>query len=77
MGQVLIRNLDDAVIQALKMRAAAHGVSLEAELRDMLTRQSRSPRAALIQELAASRAMTPAKRGKLAEELVREGRDGR
>ncbi len=77
MGQVLVRNLDDAVIHALKARAAARGLSLEAELRDLLTRAAGRPRADLIEELAGVRALTPRAPGKLAEDLVRESRDER
>jgi plasmid stability protein len=77
MGQVLIRNVDDAVITALRARAAARGLPLEAELRDVLTRAARHPRADIAGELAAVRAMTPRGRRKLAEDLVREGRDER
>jgi plasmid stability protein len=33
MGQILIRNLDDAVLDALRRRAAEHGASLEEEAR--------------------------------------------
>jgi plasmid stability protein len=36
MGQVLIRNLDDEVIEALKLKAEINGKSLEQELRDIL-----------------------------------------
>jgi antitoxin FitA len=36
MGQVLIRNLDDEVIEALKLKAEIKGKSLEQELRDIL-----------------------------------------
>ena len=82
MGQVLIRNVDDEVLTALRARAAARGISLEAELRDVLTRAARHPRTALIAEFAAVRAKTPKRRRhraprRLAEELVREGRDER
>jgi plasmid stability protein len=77
MGQVLIRNVDDAVLTALRERAAARGLSLEAELRDVLTRAAGHPRAELIAEFAAVRAMTPKGRRRLAEDLVREGRDER
>jgi plasmid stability protein len=77
MGQVLVRNLDDAVIQALKARATARGLSLEAELRDLLTRAAGNPRAELIGELAAIRAKTPIGPRRSAEELVRESRDER
>lgn len=77
MGQVLIRNLDDAVIAALRARAAARGVSLEAEVRDVLTRVAASPRRASADEFAAVRALTPSGPRRLAEDLVREGRDER
>lgn len=75
MGQVLVRNLDDAVIDALKARASARGLSLEAELRDVLTRAAAQPRAELITEFAAVRTKTPKIPRRLAEDLVRESRD--
>ena len=34
MGQVIVRNLDDAVIETHRKRAKARGVSLEQELRE-------------------------------------------
>jgi plasmid stability protein len=37
MGEVLIRNLDDNVIDRLKTKAELKGHSLEQELRDVLT----------------------------------------
>ena len=43
MGQLLVRNLDDALIQRLQIRAARNGGSMEAEhreiLREVLTEQ--------------------------------------
>ena len=36
MGQVLVRNLDDRVIDSLKAKAELKGRSLEQELRDIL-----------------------------------------
>lgn len=36
-AQVIVRNLDERVVKALKARAALHGQSLEQELRDILT----------------------------------------
>jgi plasmid stability protein len=77
MGQVLIRGVDDGVLQSLKERASEHGRSLEAELRQVLADAARRPRAALIQELAEIRALTPKGPRVLAEDLVREGRDER
>jgi plasmid stability protein len=77
MGQLLIRGVDDTVIQSLKERAAKHGRSLEAELRLVLTEAARPSRAKLIKELAEIRAMTPRVSGPLAEDLIRESRDER
>jgi len=37
MGQVLVRNLDDGVIEKLKQKAESKGHSLEQELRDVIT----------------------------------------
>ncbi len=37
MGQILIRNLDDAVIARLKTKAELAGKSLEQSLRELLT----------------------------------------
>ena len=36
MASITIRNLDDAVKQRLRMRAAEHGRSMEEEVRDIL-----------------------------------------
>ncbi|MGE0226717.1 MAG: hypothetical protein AB7F35_13685 [Acetobacteraceae bacterium] len=77
MGQVLIRAVEEDVLQALKQRAAEHGQSLEAELRQVLTQAARRPRADLLADLATIRAQTPPGKRVLAEDLVREGRDER
>ena len=37
MGQMLVRNLDDSVIEGLKRRASERGTSLEQFARDALT----------------------------------------
>ena len=36
MAQLLVRNLDDELVQALQVRAASHGRSAEAEHREIL-----------------------------------------
>jgi plasmid stability protein len=36
MAQVIVRNLEDAVKRKLQRRAARHGQSMEAEIRDIL-----------------------------------------
>jgi antitoxin FitA len=42
MAQVLVRDVDERVVHALKVRAAIHGRSLEQELREVLTAAARS-----------------------------------
>lgn len=42
MGTLTIRNLDDDVKQELRERAAARGVSMEQEARDLITRDVRN-----------------------------------
>ena len=54
MGQLIVRNLDDAVIQRLKAKAKARGQSLEQTLREMLTDLARPNRA---ESIAAARAL--------------------
>lgn len=75
MGQVLIRNLDDAVIEKLKKRAERANVSLEQSLRELLTQSAR--------ELDKEEALAAADRiratvkpsGLDPTELIREDRD--
>jgi plasmid stability protein len=42
MAQVLVRDLDDVIVERLKQRARRHGRSLEAELRLILERSARA-----------------------------------
>lgn len=79
MGQVLIRNLDDATIAAYREQAARNDRSLEAELRTVLARyrpMSHAARGGVLERLATIRAMTPDRPQTPAEQLVREDRDG-
>jgi antitoxin FitA len=79
MGQVIVRNLEDEVIEQHRARAKARGVSLEQELRDVLRQAARPSKEELLAEMERSRAMTPElPRGvkrKLAEDIIREIRD--
>ena len=85
MGQVIVRQLDDAVIEehrrVARARARARGVSLEQQLRDVLTDAAKLRREELVRRSDEIRAMTPAlppgARNWTAEELVRESRDDR
>jgi plasmid stability protein len=81
MGQVVIRNIDDLVLERLKARAAEQHKSLEQSLRELLAVAAKPSRAELLAEVERIRAMTPPRRpGKrypTAEQLVRESRDSR
>lgn len=55
MGQILIRNIDDAVLDALRRRAGHQGVSLEQEARATLSRSVGLSRDQAIERLDAVR----------------------
>jgi plasmid stability protein len=80
-GQVVVRNIDDRVLDRLKLRAAAQRKSLEQSLRDLLTEAAKPSRAELLADLEKIRAMTPPRKPgatyPTAEELIREARDKR
>jgi plasmid stability protein len=76
-----VRNLDDDVVRALRIRAAEHGRSAEAEhreiLRSALAEAARSsPRAAAAARLAEFRRRTADRGSASAAELLRESRMG-
>lgn len=73
---VTVRNLDAAVVAGLKQRAQRNGVSLERELRTLLTRAARPGRSKLLAEADRIRAMAP---GQLTDSvsLLRKDRDSR
>lgn len=77
MAQVLVRNLEDRVIGALKLKAELHGHSLEQELRDILTHAaglSPQEKVALSDRI---RAMTPQPLTTDSTDLIRQDRDSR
>jgi plasmid stability protein len=79
MGQVLIRNLDDALIADYKQAAVDRGRSLEAELRDALAAMRPRKRLSSAEFVALSerlRAGTANKAGSIEGwKLIREDRD--
>lgn len=80
MGQILIRNLDDRIIDALKRRAEAGGRSMEAEAREVLrqaTRLTGEEKVALIKEMHARTAhlLSSGEPWREGWELIREARD--
>ena len=78
-GNLSVRNLDDALILSLKRRAARHGRSAEAEVREILKLAlAEEPEAASFDDLAAElRALTAGRTHTPSEELLRESRDER
>ena len=76
MANLSIRNIDDDVVEALKHKAKARNRSLEAEVREILTRASRRPEpeelVAFVERIAA---MTPKGRRQTdSTRLLREDR---
>ncbi|MDH3594851.1 MAG: plasmid stabilization protein [Rhodospirillales bacterium] len=76
MANLTIRNLDDAVVDRLKVRAKAHNRSLEAEVRTILEATARTAdRKAFIREARRIAAMTPKVPQTDSTLLIREDRD--
>jgi len=80
MGQIIIRNLDDRIIETLKRRAEAAGRSMEAEAREALRRATRltgEEKLALISEMHAITGpmLERCTDKREAWELIREDRD--
>jgi len=57
MGQILVRNLDDAVIEKLKARARRDNTSLEQTVRDLLTEATRPSRDDVLEQARRIREM--------------------
>jgi len=75
MAQVLVRNLDEATVTALKARAKAHGRALEQELRMILTAAARPTREEALARAAELRArMKPIEDFDVVE-IIRRDRD--
>ena len=76
MGDILIRNLDDETISALKLRAKENGRSLQAELHAELQKLASQMRAkASIEKLREIRAMVDV--SKLPDDWYEQARDER
>lgn len=77
-GNLHVRNLDDDLIAKLKMRAARHGRSAEAELREILRQVLASEAGPDFDGLAAElRKLTASRKQTSSEVLMHEGRDER
>jgi antitoxin FitA len=74
MGQILIRNLDDAVLDALRRRATETGASLEEEARRALASSVGLGREDAIARLNAVRGRIVLKRGRSSLDDLRADR---
>ncbi len=78
MASLSVRNIDDDLLGRLKRRAARHGHSAEAEVRDILNQALSSEAELGFDAIAAElRALTAGRRHTPAEVLLRESRDKR
>ncbi len=77
MAQILIRQLEERVVEILRVRAQRRGLSLEQSLRDLLTAVA-AEQDDLRARLAELRRQTPASGRQLdVAALIREGREQR
>ena len=78
MASVSVRNLDDELLARLKRRAARHGRSAEAEIREIIRQALSGETEADFEKLAAElRALTAGRKHTPAEKLIRESRNER
>ena len=76
MAQVVIRNIDEDAMRRLKSRAARNGVSLERELRTILTTAAQADRLGFAEEAAEFRQNLVGRRHSDSTRLIRKDRDG-
>jgi plasmid stability protein len=77
MAQLLVRDVPQDVVEALKRRAAEHGRSAEAEHRLILEEALRPRRAEFRERAAALRDETRGRISIPSEDLIRQDRDER
>jgi len=78
MAQLVVRNIEDGLVARLKLRAAQHGRSAEAEHREILRQAlTEEPRRSFKELAARVRAMTEGRAHTPSEVLQREGRNER
>ena len=77
MAEVILRDLDDRVVETLRRRADARGVSLEQELREIVEQAAKPSRAERVAAIDRIREMTPRRLETDSADLIREDRDSR
>jgi plasmid stability protein len=77
-AQVIVRNLEDDVVERLKLKAELSGHSLEQELREILRKAAPLTTEQKLALIDRAHAATAARvQRTLAEDLIREDRDSR
>jgi antitoxin FitA len=74
MAQLLVRNLDDAIVERLRLRARRRGTSLEQEVRQILTEATSVSRSDIARRAAEVRAHQAPNTSRAAA-LIREDRE--
>ena len=59
MGQILVRNISEDALKALRTKAQLNGQSLESVVRDLIEAEGAPNRNVLLEEMRRIRAMTP------------------
>ena len=77
MGQLLVRNVPEEAIAALKRQAVGNGRSMEAEMRALLQLLVKPPERDWLAEADRLRAKTKGRGGPDAWEILRDARDAR
>ena len=78
MAQVIVRNLEDDVVERLKLKAELSGHSLEQELREILRKAAPLTKEQKLALIDRAHAMTADRtQSELAEDLIRADRDNR
>ena len=75
MAQIIVRNLDDAVVERLKARARSNGRSLEAEVRIILEQSAKVDMATARRHVMEIRKKLAGRKFTDSVELIREDRD--
>jgi plasmid stability protein len=73
MGQILVRNISEDALKALRTKAQLKGQSLERAVRELIEAEGAPDRDALLDEMRRIRAMTPGVVPSLASADYRDG----
>ncbi len=73
MGQILIRNINDEALTALRAQAQSRGKSLESVVRELIENEGAPDRATLLEEMRRIRGMTQGTAPSLSAAEYREG----